>query len=163
MYGGIICFEHAYDNEYYIISKEGLSPLADGFNEAYFRKLLGSVKPGISAKAFLATQQRIPGLGNGVLQDILFQARIHPKQKMGKLTEEEAIRLFSSIKEVLAEMSRLGGRDTEKDIWGNPGKYHTILSKNTYRQKCPVCGGDIVKTAYLGGSVYYCPVCQPLE
>lgn|GEM_PF-2077218 len=30
-------------------------------------------------KAFLATEQRIPGLGNGVLQDILWTARIHPK------------------------------------------------------------------------------------
>lgn len=163
MYGGIICFEHTYDNEYYVISKEGLSPLADRFNEAHFHKLLDSVKPGISAKAFLATQQRIPGLGNGVLQDILFKARIHPKKKIGQLTEDEAMRLFGCIKEVLAEMSRLGGRDTEKDIWGNPGSYHTILSKNTYRQKCPVCGGDIVKMAYLGGSVYYCPACQPLE
>lgn len=163
MYGGIICFEHTYDNEYFMKSKEGLSPLEDGFNEAYFHTLLESVKPNVSAKAFLATEQRIPGLGNGVLQDILFKARIHPKKKTGKLTEEEAARLFRSVKEVLTEMSRLGGRDTEKDIWGNPGNYHTILSKNTYKHKCPVCGGDIVKAAYLGGSVYYCPECQPLD
>ena len=34
-----------------------------------FFGLLDSAKPNLSAKAFLATKQRIPGLGNGVLQD----------------------------------------------------------------------------------------------
>jgi formamidopyrimidine-DNA glycosylase len=43
----------------------------------------------LSAKAFLATEQRIPGLGNGVLQDILFTAGIHPKRKMAAISEEE--------------------------------------------------------------------------
>lgn len=163
MYGGILCYEHTCDNEYYVLSKERLSPLADEFDEDYFRGLLAGVKPGISAKAFLAAEQRIPGLGNGVLQDILFRAGIHPKKKTGKLTTEETERLFGSVKGVLAEMSRLGGRDTEKDIGGSPGKYPTVMSKNTYRNPCPICKGEIVKTAYLGGSVYYCPRCQPLD
>ena len=38
----------------------------------------------------------------------------------------------------------------------------TLLSKNTFTEPCPGCGGAIVKEAYLGGAVYYCPVCQPL-
>jgi len=163
MYGGILCYEHTCDNDYYVLSKERLSPLADEFDEDHFRGLLAGVKPGISAKAFLAAEQRIPGLGNGVLQDILFRAGIHPKKKTGKLTTEETERLFGSVKGVLAEMSRLGGRDTEKDIWGSPGKYPTVMSKNTYRNPCSICKGEIVKTAYLGGSVYYCPRCQPLD
>ncbi|MBP9543957.1 MAG: hypothetical protein KBE58_02820, partial [Alistipes sp.] len=25
------------------------------------------------------------------------------------------------------------------------------------------CGGALVKEAYLGGAVYYCPHCQPLK
>jgi len=28
---------------------------------------------------------------------------------------------------------------------------------------CPVCGAAIVRQAYLGGNVYFCPVCQPLD
>ena len=61
------------------------SPLGDGFDAAYFDRLVAGAKPNLSAKAFLATEQRIPGLGNGVLQDILFNARIHPKRKMATL------------------------------------------------------------------------------
>lgn len=116
----------------------------------------------LSGKAFLATQQRIPGLGNGVLQDGLFHANIHPKRKMGTITEKEYTSLFHSVKETLAEMTRLGGRDTEKDLFGNPGKYRTILRKNTVGKPCPVCGTAIQKASYLGGAIYWCPVCQPL-
>ncbi|MBS7008571.1 endonuclease VIII [Anaerostipes sp.] len=163
MYGAISCFDGNYDNEYYEISRKGISPLSTEFNYPFFRELFDSVKPNSSVKALLATKQRIPGLGNGVLQDILFEAGIHPKRKIGTLPEREKERIFASIKEVLSEMVRLGGRDTEKDIWGNSGGYKTKLSKNTYKKGCPKCGGEIIKATYLGGTVYFCPVCQPLD
>jgi len=98
-----------------------ISPLSQEFDRLYFDGLLVSAKPDLSVKAFLATKQRIPGLGNGVLQDILFYAGIHPKKKIGSLSENEKERIFLNIKEVLSEMTRLRGRDTEKDIWGQPG------------------------------------------
>ena len=102
----------------------------------------------------------IPGLGNGVCQDILFNARISPKRKISTLSEEDIDRLFNTVKSTLEEMTRRGGRDTEKDLYGALGNYRTILSKNTYHDPCPVCGERIQKEAYLGGSIYYCPHCQ---
>ena len=72
----------------------------------------------LSAKAFLATEQRIPGLGNGVLQDILWYANIHPKRKISTLSAEQKHKLFRSVKTILAEMTELGGRDTERDLFG---------------------------------------------
>ena len=113
-------------------------------------------------KAFLATEQRIPGLGNGVLQDILFRAGVHPRRRMNTLSVSQVDTLFDAVKTTLAEMTRLGGRDTEKDLFGNPGRYRTLLSRNTVEKPCPVCGAPIEKAAYLGGTVYYCPACQPL-
>jgi formamidopyrimidine-DNA glycosylase len=59
-------------------------------------------------------------------------------------------------------MTESGGRDTEKDLYGNPGGYPTILSKNTFGNPCKKCGSKIVKEAYLGGSVYFCSGCQAL-
>jgi formamidopyrimidine-DNA glycosylase len=38
----------------------------------------------------------------------------------------------------------------------------TLLSENTMNQPCLVCGDRVKKEAYLGGSVYFCPTCQPL-
>jgi len=162
MYGGLWCFrEGDFDNRYYSLAKQRPTPLSADFNEAYFARLLSLPEvPALSAKAFLATEQRIPGLGNGVLQDILFNAGIHPKKKVGLLTEKEKLGLFCAVKTTFKEMSDRGGRDTEKDLYGNPGGYKTVLSKNTVGTPCPACGKIIEKVAYLGGSIYYCAGCQ---
>lgn len=111
-------------------------------------------------KAFLATEQRIPGLSNAVLQDILWTARIHPKRKVSTLSEEELHTLFNSVKSVLKEMTMQGGRDTELDLFGNPGRYKTVLSRNTIGRPCPACGTLIKKESYLGRSMYYREGCQ---
>jgi formamidopyrimidine-DNA glycosylase len=164
MYGGLWCFkEGEFDNPYYDVARARPSPLSDEFDRAYFDRLI--ISPDVqklSAKAFLATEQRIPGLGNGVLQDILYNARIHPKRKVETLTDGEREALFNSVKSTLQEMTAQGGRDTEKDLFGKPGGYLTGVSKNTVGQSCPVCGGIIVKEAYLGGSIYFCDGCQRL-
>ena len=110
----------------------------------------------------MATEQRIPGLGNGILQDILFNAKMHPKKKVNTLAEKEKEVLFNSVKTTLSAMAAQGGRDTELDLFGHPGGYKTILCKNTVNKPCPVCGTIIKKEAYMGGSVYYCEKCQRL-
>ncbi len=132
------------------------------FNEVFFDNILQSTSKDLSAKALLATEQRIPGIGNGVLQDILFNAGIHPKRKKSALSDFEKARLFQSLKITLKNMTDLGGRDTERDFFWNTGGYKTILSKNTVKHPCPNCGDLIRKEAYLGGAVYYCPTCQKL-
>jgi len=137
------------------------SPLSDAFDMACFNSLRASVEDKISVKAFLATQQRIPGLGNGVLQDILWRARIHPKRKLGSLSQGEWEGLFRCVKEILAEMTAKGGRNTEKDLYGQPGGYPCVLNAKTLALPCPVCGSAISRAAYMGGNVYFCATCQP--
>lgn len=161
MYGGLLVFKDGeIDNPYYLVAKEKPSPLSAKFDSQYFKSIIEAAKPTLSVKALLATEQRIPGLGNGTLQDILFNAEINPKTKINQLTEEEIETLFICVKGTLMEMTTRGGRDTEKDLFGCYGGYKTILSKKTIKDPCPRCGSDIVKQAYLGGNVYYCTVCQ---
>lgn len=164
MYGGIWCFRRGgFDNPYYAVAKEKPSPLSEIFDKTYFDSIVSSDEKGnLSAKALLATEQRIPGLGNGVLQDILFNAGIHPKKKVRTFTGDDIEALFNSVKNTLAEMAFQGGRDTEKDLFGCLGGYRTKLSKNTVDKPCTVCGDIIKKEAYLGGSIYFCPTCQQL-
>ena len=162
MWGSLFCFREderpgLFD---YRAAKERPSPLDDRFDRAYFDTLFNDQTPKLSAKAFLATEQRIPGLGNGVLQDILWSARVHPRRKMAELHQAEVGRLFTAVKSVLQAMVTQGGRDTETDLFGHPGGYKTVLSKNTVDKPCPACGTLIKKEAYLGGSIYYCPGCQ---
>lgn len=159
MYGGIILHDSNYDNEYYTISKQSLSPLSPEFESLFFEKLT-TEKQSLSAKAFLATQQRFPGIGNGVLQDILFAANILPQRKIGTFDYYEKIKLFNCTVSVLKAMVDCNGRDTEKDIFAKNGNYITKMSKNSIANGCPNCNGKIIKETYLGGSVYYCPNCQ---
>ena len=142
------------------ISRDSISPLSKDYTEKQFDKLFSEAKNTLTAKALLATEQRIPGVGNGVTQDILFNARIHPKQKVLKLPDAQRDILFHSLKDTLMNMTSGGGRDTQTDLFGNYGGYETILSAKTCKNPCPRCGGKIVKEAYLGGTVYYCPQCQ---
>jgi formamidopyrimidine-DNA glycosylase len=163
MYGGLMAFpEGQNDNKYYLVAKEKPSPLGSRFDESYFATLFDADSGKVSLKAFLATEQRIPGLGNGVLQDILFNAGMHPKKKAGSLSTDDIRLLFHSIQSTLAEMAAGGGRDTENDLFGKPGGYKTTLSRNTAGQPCPVCGTPIRKEAYMGGSIYCCAGCQRL-
>ena len=161
MYGFLLVFaEGDYDDKYYRSAWAKPQPLTAAFDRSYFEGLRTEQTVRLSAKAFLATEQRIPGLGNGVLQDILFHARIHPRRRVETLSESEYDGLFHALRATLADMTAMGGRDTEKDLFGHIGGYQTILSKNTLGTPCPVCGAPVQKAAYLGGAIYWCPVCQ---
>ena len=162
MYGGMWAFANgAYDNTYYRAAAEKPSPLGDEFDEAYFAALQKNEKPALGLKAFLATEQRIPGLGNGCLQDILFLAGLHPKTRLSALDNSQRAALYHSVKDTLRDMADKNGRNTEKDLFGRPGGYTTILSSKTWKDPCPRCGGVIERQAYLGGNIYFCPACQP--
>jgi len=164
MYGGLMLYPRDADMNFYdAVARQMPSPLTDAFDRTHFGGLLSAAKKTLSAKALLATEQRIPGLGNGCCQDILFIACIHPQSHVGVLSDVQLDGLFDSVKETLATMARLGGRDTEKDLRGQNGGYKTLLSAKTYIDPCPKCGGAIVRKAYLGGNVYFCPSCQPLQ
>ena len=166
MWGCMFCFKGDDPNgmpEQHVINNNP-SPLEEGFDEEFFKALLHKEKlTSLSAKAFLTTQQRIPGLGNGAAQDILFAAGIHPKRKMSALSDAELSILFKAVKSILADMRQKGGRDTEYDLLGRRGGYKTILSKNTVNKPCPVCNTPIKKESYLGGSIYFCDKCQKIK
>jgi formamidopyrimidine-DNA glycosylase len=165
MYGGIQCWEEGndFDNPYYKIAMEKPSPLTDEFDQSYFTQLLSPEEvQKLSLKAALATEQRIPGLGNGSLQDILWKAKLNPRQKTNTLTKEETNRLYINIKETFFEMAHSGGRSTEKDLFGEPGGYQVVMCAANKDKPCPECGSLIQKESYMGGSVYTCADCQPL-
>ena len=163
MWGAMLCFptnEDVIPEQYSV--KKCPTPYDNAFDEVYFDNLRNGLKPNMSVKAFLATEQRIPGFGNGVLHDVLWNAQIHPKRKLETLTDQDMESLFKSVKSTLIKMRDDGGRDTEKDLFGHKGGYHTILSSKKLVDPCPACGSDLIREAYLGGNIYYCPVCQPI-
>ncbi|MCD8194441.1 MAG: endonuclease VIII [Tannerellaceae bacterium] len=173
MYGGIWCLPVNWEQdppryfkgtlyEYYQLSKEKPQVMSDDFTESYFLSLIEAAgMQNKSSKAFLATGQTIPGLGNGVLQDILYHARIHPKTKIKDLSTAQKKTLFQSLRSTLHDIYRQHGRNSETDLLGQSGHYIPYLSKDTAGKTCTRCGELIRKENYLGGSIYYCEGCQP--
>lgn len=161
MYGFITaCPKRECTHGYYISSSTKINPLSEEFTYKYFRSLYPAKGKKLSAKAFLATEQRIPGLGNGVLQDVLWEAGIDPRYDMTNASEEDFEALYASIKKILRAMCDAGGRDTEKTLFGEKGGYISQLSKNSLHQPCMRCGYEIHRAAYMGGNVYFCEHCQ---
>ncbi len=138
------------------------SPLGDDFTPEWLIAQAEEVRgtPRMSVKEFLAAGQRIPGLGNGCLQDILLDAGMDPRRKVADCTREELIALHGCVVSVLRQMTAQGGRDTETDLYGNPGGYRKRLDARSVGTPCPHCGEPIVKIAYMGGACYLCPHCQ---
>lgn len=161
MYGAML-LQHASlsGNKYFQVALEKPNPLSEEFTWDYFKQLVATTKPAISLKGFLGTEQRIPGLGNGTLHDIFFTAGLLPQKKLNTLAVEELVRLYQALQTVVTQISRQGGRDTEKDFYGQKGGYQTLLSQKTWRAPCPKCGAEIQKKTFLGGTIYYCLDCQ---
>lgn len=161
MYGAMFLVRpDIYDNPYYLAGKQKPMPNTEEFTYKYFGQLFEGLSGNCSMKALLATEQRIPGLGNGVLQDILLLAGLHPRRKISRLTSGERRKVFDAVQETLERMTSAKGRNTEKDFFGNKGGYQSMLCKNTVGKPCPYCGSEIQKANYLGGTVYFCPCCQ---
>jgi formamidopyrimidine-DNA glycosylase len=136
------------------------TPVDPEFTNQYFSNLIdeSNKTEKRSVKGLLTQDQLIPGLGNSIAQDIMYNAKLHPRHPIGDLRGEEKKRLFDSIQKTLKEAISMGGRDDEYDLYGKKGGYKRILSKET--ERCMTCGGKVEKMQYLGGSTYYCPKCQ---
>jgi formamidopyrimidine-DNA glycosylase len=141
------------------------SPLSTAFTPEYFGSLFEQLEPGDarSLKFFMISKPGVLGVGNGCLQDILWQARLHPRKAAVRLSAPEQRALYEATRDTLRQMTELGGRDSENDLHDCPGRYKRILHSKTVGAPCPRCATPIEKAAYLGGAIYFCPICQPLN
>jgi len=144
------------------IGYERIDPLSGKFTFEVFEKLIEEIPEGKkrNAKRFFISEPGFRGIGNGVIQDIFFLAKIHPRREMSSLSKEERKRLHETTRVELRKMADLGGRDGEKDLFDNWGGYERRLHSKVVGEPCPVCETPIVKEQFGGGSIYFCPSCQ---
>lgn len=143
---------------YYRVAVSAIDPKDQRFTFEHFIKVTGLDLGKGSVKAALSTEQHIPGLGNGTLQDILFDAKIQPKRKVSTLTLDDQKKLYNSVIYKIDEMITFGGRDTVLSIFGEKGGYEVMMKND--RKLCPMCNTPLTKEAFMGGKVIYCPQCQ---
>lgn len=162
MWGAMELYETGKEQERQYVKGMRPTPIEPEFTFDYFSVLIDalSLAEKRSAKSLLTQDQTIPGLGNAIAQDILFQARLHPKHPTAELNPEQRQNLYQAILSTVREVIDKGGRYDEYDLYNHPGKYVRLMDSKTVGHPCPECGSKIEKMQYLGGTCYFCPHCQ---
>ena len=161
-WGNVMLLPQATAGQHRHVQIDRIAPLSDTFTWEHFYGLFEAVHPksSKSIKYFLISEPGVWGIGNGCLQDILYHAKIHPRRRVVDIGEDDKRALYDAIVSTLSKMVELGGRESERDLYGNRGQYVRILDNKTKGTPCPHCGALIEKSQYLGGAVYFCPTCQ---
>ena len=83
------------------IDEKGMGPdvLSEGFDFQTFCQVLSNRRGMI--KSTLMNQEVMAGIGNVYSDEILYQARVHPKEKVNDLDEKRLQRIFEDMKNVL--------------------------------------------------------------
>jgi formamidopyrimidine-DNA glycosylase len=164
MWGAMELYEEGKEQEREYVKGMKATPLDPGFTQEYFSSLINDLVAGKkrSVKSLLTQDQIIPGLGNSIAQDIMFRAQLHPRYPIADLRSDKINSLYDVIQETVHEIIAKGGRYDEVDLNNTPGGYVRVMDKNAVGNPCPRCGETIEKMQYLGGTCYYCPVCQTI-
>lgn len=142
------------------VRKEELGPdaLDHGFDLKAFKKALEGRRSAV--KAALMDQSVLAGVGNIYADEILFQARLHPKTPVDRLDPKALGRLFRALKRVL-ETAVNRGAGSERFLERLPSTY--LLRRREDGAPCPRCKGRIKAIKVSGRTSYLCPRCQPAK
>lgn len=117
----------------------------------------------LAIKSVILDQTIITGIGNIYADEILFMSKINPLLKASLLTDKQLESIIKNTKIVLEKAIVLGGttiRSYTSDD-GISGRFQNeLLVHAKEKEKCPVCGTEIIKIKVGGRGTYFCPSCQ---
>ena len=108
-------------------------------------------------KSVLMDQSVVAGIGNIYSDEILFQARLHPRARADRLDEAVLRRLFGKLRSVLRTAIRRGA-GSEQAFERLPRSF--LLPERRKGGRCPRCGGAVAAARFGGRTAYFCPRCQ---
>ena len=109
-------------------------------------------------RVFINDHTILSSIGNAYADEILFEARIHPKTFVSKLNKEEISVLFESIRSVM----EWGKSEVERAAQPIHVKVREHMKvRNRRGNPCPRCGTIIRREGVRGYDVFFCPTCQP--
>jgi formamidopyrimidine-DNA glycosylase len=139
------------------IAAAGLGP--DALDPAFDLAALSAALDGRrEVKAVLMDQEVVAGIGNLYADEILFQARLHPKTPGRSLSQARRKALLGNIEEVLQTAVDCGA-GAEPLLECLPPSY--LLPQRHDGGACPRCGSKLATLKVAGRTSFYCPRCQP--
>lgn len=124
-----------------------LGPEASTVTVAQLRESIGTSSS--SLKALLLDQQRLAGLGNLLVDETLWRARLDPVRPARSLDGAEQRRLASAIRSTVATLARRGGSHTgDLQVARQPGAV------------CPRCATPLQRRSVATRTTWSCPLEQ---
>ncbi len=116
-------------------------------------------------KAALMGQQLLVGVGNIYADESLFAAKIHPKQKIHRLSRAQLRKFFFTLVRILNRAIERGGSSISDFVDANNSQGEFQLAHRVYGrtgEKClrKGCPGIIKRIRMASRSTHYCPKCQ---
>mgnify|MGYP001171161134 CR=1 FL=1 len=107
----------------------------------------------VMAKALLMDQHELAGIGNVYADEILFQAQVHPRTRINRLSEETLEQLFGKMKSVLQEAIEHQAHPDRFPAW-------FLVPHRHGDGTCPRCGAGLERVKVSSRTSYFCPNCQ---
>ena len=141
-----------------VLAPLGPEPLSAEFTpQVLYRRLQARRR---QLKPLLLDQTFIAGLGNIYADEALHRAGLHPLAIASELDFGQAERLWTSIRQVLAEGIRRSGASIDWVYRGGDYQHYFRVYKRS-GEPCPECGTPIQRMLVGQRSTHLCPTCQP--
>jgi len=114
-------------------------------------------------KNYLMDARIAVGVGNIYASEALFDAGIHPRRSVSRISAASWQRLADSVRRTLERAIDQGGTTLSDftDGGGNEGYFQVSLEVyDRCGEVCTRCGAVIRQIVQSGRSTYYCPQCQ---
>jgi formamidopyrimidine-DNA glycosylase len=142
-------------NEFIVEGNLGPDALDRAVSVKKFRELLSGRRGEL--KAALMDQSLLAGIGNIYSDEILFQARLHPRTHVEDLDKSQIGKLHRVMRRVLKTAIKKGA-GSDALFERAPRSY--LLRHRESGATCPRCGGKVRTMKAAGRTAYYCPICQ---
>ncbi len=101
----------------------------------------------------------IAGIGNAYADEILWNAKLHPKRRVATLDPGEMDRLRGALHATLERAVEIVETELPPQL-GTKVRGHMNV-RGRAGEPCPRCGAKIVRTRHGLAEMYVCPRCQP--
>ena len=125
---------------------------------------LGALRSAVRAesrqlRSLLTDQRALSGIGNGLSDEILYEAKLSPLALTGKATDEEIERLHAALLSVLDRQTSLLRESMAGALPQREPSEHYAVHDHA-GDRCPRCGATVARISYADRETFYCPGCQ---
>ena len=110
-------------------------------------------------KNFLTDQRALSGIGNGLSDEILYEARLSPMALTGRTDDEEGARLYAAVLAVLERQTSLLRESMAGELPQREPVAHYAVHDHA-GGTCARCGTTVARVSYADRDTFYCPGCQ---